>query len=102
MSVVTDRSWRLLRFVQPSIKSENQKTHYQRREDEDERSHKIPVDSLRVADSWHGAITGSEQKHYRQHSRDPEGDSVSDAVPIHPEHYPAHNDHYNTRNIEVY
>ena len=61
LSITADRSWwPPLSFVQLSVKSENQETHQQCCEDEDERSHKIPVDSLRVANSGHGAITGAE------------------------------------------
>lgn len=55
-----DRPRRALLFAQLSIKPENQQAHDQRREHEDERSHQIPVDSLRVADSGHGAVTGTE------------------------------------------
>ena len=88
-------------FVYPSIKPEDQQTHDQRRKHEDERSHQVPVDRLRVTDSRHSTVTGAEQENDREHSRNPERYSVADVGSVHPEHDPAHNDHDDARNIEV-
>ena len=88
-------------FAQLSIKSKNQQTHDQCREHEDERSHQIPVDSLRVADSGHGAVTRAEQKHDREYGRNAERYSVADTVSVHPEHDPAHDNHDDTGYVEV-
>lgn len=101
MSITADRSWRLLALAHLSVKSEDQQAHYQRREHEDERSHEIPVDGLRVAYSWHCTVTRPEQEDNREHGRDSEGDSVSDVVTTHPEHDPAHYDHNYARYIEI-
>lgn len=101
MSITADRSWRLLALAHLSVKSEDQQAHYQRREHEDERSHEIPVDRLRVAYSWHRTVTRPEQEDNREHGRDSEGDSVSYVVTIHPEHDPAHYDHDYARYIEI-